>query len=581
MNGKMVSSGILQRIAVLPFVNEGADEMDYLTDGLTDLCRNTLIHSPHYFSITKESVDLLQQWPGLELAGIYEKLSVELILSAALSGGTGLKFKIQLHQRETTRPLWEKSIDLSQQEIFQLGHLVLQALGEVLNISDRRTGPSMPSSRRAYRAFLLGGHYLNRWERAYVELALQQFRLVFELEPDFVPACLGIAKATIFLVGRGYQPARQEYPAVVKLLEDMIRFRPDYGELYIYRGIIQFFYELDWAAAYENIERGLESFSEASEAYATLSFFWYGMREYDRAIDALQIALEYNPLSVALINMLGDIQLSARRFDAAKKTFNQILDLQAGDKVAIENLMYMAALDGNTRQVRHYLKELTKGAKASVLDFPRLAYVYPYLMMKKEVAALEQELFPPSGHLDPVYYGRRAGYFASQKKWEQVMRAIEQVFDARYGLLYVLTDPQFEPVRSWKRYRQLEQQIKLPQLDQSGHELQLQSDLKESLLVDPNRILYLQADEKYVRIVMQSYFRVQTKILRISLSRLLKQLPSADFYRCHRSYAINRALPLVWQGNAHGLWLHSQKFGFRVPVSRTKIMEVKRMFGQH
>jgi len=139
-------------------------------------------------------------------------------------------------------------------------------------------------------------------------------------------------------------------------------------------------------------------------------------------------------------------------------------------------------------------------------------------------------------------YGRLANLYTGQQNWGAEMDAVEQVFQSRYGLLYILTDPQFKPLRSWTRYRKLEKQIHIPTNLHYGNEITLQSDLKKQLSIDPDKLLYLQAEEKYVEVVSYNYFRLEKHLLRASITRLYEQLPKDQFFRCHRSCVVNRNL---------------------------------------
>ncbi|MEL6142683.1 MAG: hypothetical protein AAFU67_13820, partial [Bacteroidota bacterium] len=481
------------RIAVLPFKNLGGDSLGILSEGLSDLSIETLREADHYLVIVKESTKQLTTFPVPE---VFQILNADLLLTGELWMNDQLELRLQLWERNSIDlPKWEAIIQSDKTQMFQLGNQLVEELNTRLCLSPQRT-QKLPSNRQAYRSFLQGNHFLNKWERGCAELAMVQFEKVMDLEPDFVPAYLGYAKSAFFLAGRGFRPAKELYPRVNALLDHMIRFRPDYGELFIYKGIVQFFYELNWVAAYENMERGLGCFSAASEAYAQLSYFWYGMREYDKAIDCVRIALEYNPLSTALINMLGDIQLSAERYQEATATFKHILELNPDDKVAFENLMYIAALQGQARKTRHYLRLLTLDGTATVADYPRLAFAYARLGMERETTTTLKALLADTS--SGQRFGRLANLYTGKQDWEAAMGAIEQVFQSRYGLLYFLTDPQFRLLRSWKRYQNLEQQIRIPTCLRYGNEIRLQTDLKNSINIDPNKLLYLRADEKYV-----------------------------------------------------------------------------------
>ncbi len=567
-----------KKIAVLPLRNTTDPSWDYLSQGFTDLIQDTLAASPILLVINQES--LIVKGGSEEKDPLYylDTLELELLITGDVSVGEEVVLHLTCWEDNGHAPVWTKTFSTPIRSVMRLGNEVSQFFQRQWNRDEASLplNPNVPQNRSAYRTYLLANHYLNKWDRGYTELALQQYERVVELEPDFIPAYLGIAKAVVFLVGRGYRVAHENYPRVTRLMDQMLLLNPNYGELYIYKGIIDFFYRLDWEAAYRNIEEGLKNYSAGAEAYSQLSYFWYGMRRYDQALEALEAAMEYNPLSLSLLNMKGDILLSAQRYPEAIAVFQSILKLQPEDKVSYENLMYISALQKDERRTRYYLRILQSHGAVSVLDFPRLGYVYAYLRMEDKVTQSLDLLRGQEKEQRTVnHFGRLANIYAGRKDWEKVMDCLEKYFDARSGLIYMLTDPQFEPVRNWARYRRLEQQIKLPSNLLDEVKLTIQTGLKECIRLNPDRLLYAKSDEKYLTLVTYNNFRLEQKFIRLSLKALHQQLPSKDFFRCHRSYIVNRKLRYSATGNQRGYILHSLEYGFEIPVARANIAQMK------
>lgn len=61
-------------------------------------------------------------------------------------------------------------------------------------------------------------------------------------------------------------------------------------------------------------------------------------------------------------------------------------------------------------------------------------------------------------------------------------------------------------------------------------------DGHRSLLIDPDHILYLKADNIYIEV----YAEDKKVVSRQTLSAILEKLPKGQFIRVHRSYAVNR-----------------------------------------
>lgn len=91
-----------------------------------------------------------------------------------------------------------------------------------------------------------------------------------------------------------------------------------------------------------------------------------------------------------------------------------------------------------------------------------------------------------------------------------------------------------------------------------------------------SHLLFIKSADNYCELALLDGDSCSRKLLRCSLTNLLKQLPKdSQLYRCHRSYAVNVLLVNLWQGNAGGLQLSMQSGDLVVPVSRSYVDTIK------
>jgi len=90
--------------------------------------------------------------------------------------------------------------------------------------------------------------------------------------------------------------------------------------------------------------------------------------------------------------------------------------------------------------------------------------------------------------------------------------------------------------------------------------------------VDPNDILYVEAQQNYVTIIYKSDESVTKEMIRNTLGNIDQALSKTTVIRCHRSYLVNKNRIVDISGNAQGLKLHLADLSDRtVPVSRKYI----------
>jgi DNA-binding LytR/AlgR family response regulator len=98
----------------------------------------------------------------------------------------------------------------------------------------------------------------------------------------------------------------------------------------------------------------------------------------------------------------------------------------------------------------------------------------------------------------------------------------------------------------------------------------------DNLQVLVSQILYIKSADNYCEITIIKDNQICHKLLRSSLTSILKQIPEKTLvYRCHRSYAVNLALVELSKGNAAGLQLILKPMGITVPVSRSYVDTIK------
>jgi hypothetical protein len=98
----------------------------------------------------------------------------------------------------------------------------------------------------------------------------------------------------------------------------------------------------------------------------------------------------------------------------------------------------------------------------------------------------------------------------------------------------------------------------------------------DNIQVALSQLLFIKSADNYCELVILEGISCNNKLLRSSLTNLLKQLPNnSQVYRCHRSYAVNILLVTSWEGNAGGLQLSMQADDVVVPVSRTYVDTIK------
>lgn len=101
---------------------------------------------------------------------------------------------------------------------------------------------------------------------------------------------------------------------------------------------------------------------------------------------------------------------------------------------------------------------------------------------------------------------------------------------------------------------------------------------KDSLDVNLADLLYIQAEENYVRVHVRGE-RTPPPLLRSSLTRVERRLRSCHppLFRCHRAFIVHTARIAKVAGNAQGLKLALKDSAAVIPVARRYVAEFRRV----
>lgn len=106
--------------------------------------------------------------------------------------------------------------------------------------------------------------------------------------------------------------------------------------------------------------------------------------------------------------------------------------------------------------------------------------------------------------------------------------------------------------------------------------IELTGKTKETVVLYPDNILFLESSGNYVKINYLLDDTVKHKQIRTTISQIEKELQNYKYIvRCHRAYMVNILYIDNVEGNSLGLQLNIRYLKERIPVSRSYIKEIK------
>ena len=321
-------------IAVLPFVNLSGDpKQEYFSDGVTEELVHTLT-AIEGLRVVGRTSSFSFKGKDVDLRTIGESLGVTNILEGSVRQSDGrIRITVQLISAADGFHLWSNSYDRELADIFETQEEIAGEIARALQVElgfrvaqsvARRTTDNLA----AYTWTLRGADLYSRSDITNIKKARAFFKKAIELDPEYVPAYLGNARASVDLYGWGLGPAAGD------LLDDAERslreaelLDPGSSAVHGTRGIVGA-YRNDLVGAERAFKKALELDPNnywAQEAWAEVLYLFLGRPQ--EAAELYELARWNEPLHLNIASHYADALTQAGRVDEAERELQRVIEI--------------------------------------------------------------------------------------------------------------------------------------------------------------------------------------------------------------------------------------------------------------
>ena len=262
-------------IAVLPFINDSNDSTNvYIINGLMESILNNLQKIEDLRVISRTSVEKYRNTPKL-IPEIARDLNVNYFVEGSGQKiGDQILLNIQLIEALTDKHLWAEQYNREAKDIFKLQTEVAKNIADKIEViitpEEEEMIEKVPTDNLvAYDYFLKGLDLFYKGSRESLEEAITYFKKAIEHDSVFARAYADIAIAYYFL---DFMHAEKNYSEQINNYADQaLLFDPKLPQSLIAKAL-----------------------------------FYMNNAEYELAVTYLEKALQYNPNSALVINILSD-----------------------------------------------------------------------------------------------------------------------------------------------------------------------------------------------------------------------------------------------------------------------------------
>jgi TolB-like protein len=463
-------SKIVDSLAVLPFENASGDpEHEYLSDGITGSLINILATIPKLRVIAQSTVFRYKR-REIDPQAIGRELNVRAVLTGRImQRGGSLRIGTELVDVTTGSLLCGAQYDRKPGDIFVVQDEISNEISEKLRLQLSRAEKKKLTKRHtkndeAYRLYLKGRHYWNRWTEEGFYKAIEYFQQAVEIDPRYALAYTGLADSYVLLGWNSYLPPAQAFPNGKAAAQTALQIDPDLAEAHTSLAALLWLHDWQWEQAQREFKRSLE----LGPTYATGNH-WYAeyvmtMGRHEDVMARMKNGQELDPLSLIINVAVGWALYFARRYDEAIEQLRRTVELDPNYPVTYWILGLVLRKTGRYELA---IIEGEKGVKlsgGSPMMRAALAHTLGAARRSLEAGQILDDLtiLANQKYVAPYFF---AGIHVGLGENDRALEYLEKAYEEHSNwLIYLHIDPSMDELRDDPRFQDLLRRVGLPSL---------------------------------------------------------------------------------------------------------------------
>ncbi len=355
-------------IAVLPFKNMVPDpENEWFSDGITEDIITQLSKIGDLKVISRTSI-MLYKDSKKNLREIGQELGVATILEGSVRrADSRVRIVGQLIDARTDEHIWAETYDRDLKDIFAIqsdvAQQIAQALKATLSPEEKERIEQKPTDNlEAYDYYLKGREYTTRsYEKKDLEITIELFEEAVRTDPDFAEAFAWISITHSRMYWYGYDRSPERLARAKEAIDKALNLKPDEPLVREANGYYYYWGFRDYARALDEFSFCLQK--EPGNEWNISSIAWIQRRlgKFEEALKNLKTAFQLNPREHNLAKELGYTCEALRLYTEAEGYFDRAISL-APDRAAsyISKAWIQIYKTGSTESARQVLDDASK-----------------------------------------------------------------------------------------------------------------------------------------------------------------------------------------------------------------------------
>jgi TolB-like protein len=568
-------------IVVLPFRNFSSDaENEYFSDGITEEIINALAKIKGLSVIGRTSAFTFKG-KDMDLRELGKQLQVAYVLEGSVrKAGNRVRVTAQLVKASDGFHAFSEAYDRELKDIFEvqddIANKIVKRFTDQVGIKDesKQLVPSATRDIEAYELYLKGRFNLGKGSLDAVNAAIQYFEAALLKDSRFVLPLTGLAASYTFLGGSGLMDASDAFSKARELARKANLLDENIAETHLALAISSFWHDWDFEHTGESIKTAMRLSPGNASLHGINAVFLMANGNLEEGMVEAQLATRLDPLSLKEKFQLGELHYRSERFVEAIRLFDEVLTENPYYKQASILKAWSHLFIGEHEPALGIFRDIPVTSEASIRFYGGLALVYHKMgKLDRVLECLREFKTAITGGYDLWLNYNHTLIFRALGETEKMFEHLEKsLYKKITPLIFLMVDPVWKDFMEDERFTELVERTFVP--EKKDRMLTIQSDTKVSFEVNLRKLVFIEAQENYSRLVWKEKDEIREKLLRVTLKHMEDQLENTGIIRCHRSYMINLQFPFTIHGNSNGYRLKSKYFRDVIPISRSMGKEI-------
>jgi TolB-like protein/DNA-binding winged helix-turn-helix (wHTH) protein/Tfp pilus assembly protein PilF len=447
-NGEVARAprGNFSTLAVLPFVNTGADPADeYFGNGLAEELMDRLSRAEGLRVVSRTSAFAFKD-TAVGAQEIGRILGADSLVEGSVRrDGERLRINVRLVDSRNGYQLWSETYDRGMDDVFEVQDDIALSVadtlvGHLLGPADTHRLAPPAIDPLAYDAYLRGRYFWHRRTEKGAHSAVEHFENAVERAPEYAPAWAGLGDAYAVMGFYDFLAPADAFPGAQEAARRALALDPENASAEATLGYVALYYDWNLDEAEARFLESIKRDPGDSKAHQ-----WYGNMltaagRFDEAEREMRSAQQLDPLSLIASTALGWARYHAGHPDEALAQYRLTLELDPDFELAY--LWGGRALEalGDYEAAMEMVNEGVSRSGGGAGSLASLARLHALRGEREEAERLLAELLDSDAYV-PAYEIAKAWFALGEE--EKAEQWLQRAFDQRsHSMVFLRVDPQ-------------------------------------------------------------------------------------------------------------------------------------------